>query len=126
MSVFELMPSFWLLTSVFFFVFLAFFSIRHSAAFLSASLLAMLLSMFAFPMHAQIFVFFFQVLSLCIADLFIKPKKAMHYCVSVTDIDSEGGIVKYKGRYIRAYCRDSSHRYERGCSFRLQADGNGE
>lgn len=119
MSLFELMPSIWLLMSVFFFVFLAFFAFRHSAALLSASLLAMLFSLFAFPMHAQIFVFFFHTLSLFIADLFIKPKKAVRYCISVTDIDSHGGIVKYKNRYIIAYCRDSSHHYKSGCSFKL-------
>lgn len=126
MSIFELMPSVWLLLSVFFFVFLAFFAIRHSAALLSASLLAMLFSFFAFPMHAQIFVFFFHTSLLFIADLFIKPKKSVRYCVSITDIDSHGGIVKYKNGYITAYCRDSSHHYKSGCSFKLQKGVDGE
>ncbi len=121
MTVFDIMPCIWLLACVLFFIFLVIFSLRHAAAFLSAALLGMLLSLLSLPMRIQCGAFFVHTVVLCVVDIFIKPKKPSHYCIALTEISASGGTVKCDGKCIDAYCRDSSHTYKCGSSFKLDS-----
>ncbi len=116
MTLFDIMPSLWLVSALLFSLFSLFSGGTLSLCALSASLFSFAFSLLSLPIYIQCFSFIIICFSLFIISLITRKTKHVkkHIFCAVSDIDTTGGFAKHHGKIFPVYSRDEYIRYRRG------------
>lgn len=123
MTVFDLMPSIWLLSSFIFLLFYLLCDIDPAVCCMSTCLICLAASLTGAFVRLQCTVFFALLSVLLIVYLYSSRKRRSHarlLAIAVTDILPSGGYVRINGKTSKAYCRDCCVRYRKGQVFTLE------
>ena len=120
MTIFDIMPSLWLVSAVLFSLFSLFYNSTLSLCALSASLFAFAFSLLSLPIYLQCFSFIMICFSLFILSFFTRKinRDKKHIFCAVSTIDTSGGFAKHHGKIFSVYSRDEYIRYRCGEVFK--------
>lgn len=115
MTLFDLMPSVWLILA---FVFSCFYFLSGRLCFLygaGGAFFALCPAVLSFHIYVQTFSFFAYMVAVFAAARIAKTGKRQRCgAVALTKIDADGGYILYKGSVRNAYCRDPLAVYRTG------------
>lgn len=117
MTLFELMPSVWLILAFVFFAVYFLFDVRLFLIGCGGSLLSLCPALLGAGIFLQTSLFFLYiafVYALCLIKRLFTGSSAFRGAIAVTRIDCRGGYILYKGRIRRAYPRDRLYEYRLG------------
>lgn len=124
MTVFDIMPSLWLICAFLMLLFYLLLDIDLAAYTMSSCLLCLASSLLTLPIRVQSGVFFSSLLLFIAADIISNHRKEQTVmALAVTDITSDGGYVRINGQIVKAYSRDRFIRYRAGEVFTLKKHG---
>ena len=116
MTLFDVMPSLWLVSALLFSLLTLFYSGTLSPCALSSSLFSFAFSLLSLPMYVQCFSFIGICFLLITVSFMTRKLKCTdkHVFCAVSTISSAGGFAKHHGKIFQVYSRDEYIRYRCG------------
>ncbi len=127
MTLFDIMPSLWLLASFLFFIFYLSCEFDFALCCVSASLFSFAFSLISLPMYIQCFSFIgicFILFLLCRISQRTKRTDKCVFC-AVGRITADGGFAKHHGKIFEVYSRDKYIQYTAGTVFTARKSSDG-
>ena len=116
MTLFDIMPSFWLISAFCFFLFYLICNVDLSLCAVCSCLFSFAFSLINLPMYIQCFSFIGICFSVYGASVISRKRKRRekHIFCAVSRINSDGGLAKHHGQIFEVYSRDKYIHYNAG------------
>ena len=128
MTLFEFMPSLWIILAFIFFVYYFLSDVRLFLIGCGGALTALCPALLGVRIFTQTAAFFVYIGAVCAA-CFIKRRSGrparLREATALSKIDCRGGYILYKGRVRRAYPRDMLYEYSPGDVLAVKETSNG-